>query len=856
MAKTTNNPKTPQKKNDLSNYYTDLSFVLPEKKQELWASMYLFFAKKNSVLFLDRLRAAAYRKTDSLDLDKTIYKQMVDPITPLDNGGEAKYFASDWKANPIYIHLKNIIKADIQRTAKEIECNFTDKFAKTRKMRDNDRIVYQKAFRALINEYAPQVGLTGISDNQDPYKWVQNLSNKNKAKNKPKDGQPQQQPQDGEKGQQPDTVDSFIDLIKNQISDSQDMALYNEFIYKGDYEISMELGIKHFMLNQNKWLERWSDEFLDDIMHFNKACGEWYTDEITGRPVIERFIPEKLYVSPFRRRDGEDLMHYFIEYDISFGDFIRTMGRDLTPQKLKDVFEYNKTQGASHGLVWDKIQGNGLLRDATKIRVGKCACLTQDYEINLDDYQAKYPGYTSSQPVSWEKLLGQDDKPTGKNYNVWRSFYYLPPTERCISNADFSWQSQFIFKLEKNQDQFRYGEGGRYSKSPLVIFENSHQASFTDIVQSWMPKIHHAYHKFQNCLINDFDTVVMSDTLLAGLLSAVDEDNKIGAFKKDQNPTGGNGQDTAMAMWKMMRQSGQSFVRMTDPKTGDIVLDPSKLQFQIKNGYLEKAEKWLLMIAQMYQQLTQSLAFSDVGEGQDAKPRTSVASLQETIKSSKNGSWFIQKGYEEFLKGYAERFVRYILMIKGETKKYNFYDRWEEFKSVIGEANGLALEGLEDVPAESIGLTINYVDNSQKKELISQLCVERVKNGMLDDDTLYLLMGVDNWKYMFVLMRMAMKKRKQEMAHQEELKQQNIMDQKKMDLQIAQALAKTKSDGKNENIQVQAAGAAEVEKLKQNMKHESQSQLTDQKKEAKMQEESHRANLEQQKPAVTSEAAA
>jgi transketolase len=101
-------------------------------------------------------------------------------------GGDAAYFAADWKANPVYIHLKNIVKADIQRTAKELEVNLTDKYAKTRKMRDNYKLIYQQAFRELINEYAPMVGLSPVSDKQDPYKWAQNLVNSQQNKSKTK----------------------------------------------------------------------------------------------------------------------------------------------------------------------------------------------------------------------------------------------------------------------------------------------------------------------------------------------------------------------------------------------------------------------------------------------------------------------------------------------------------------------------------------------------------------------------------------------------------------------------------------------------------------------------------------------
>lgn len=846
MAKKNNAPKGQPSINNRANWYTDISYIDPALKNNLWFSEMIWFAKRNAVLFLDPKRAEAYRATDRLDLNERVYRQMVDPITPMDGGGDAAYFAADFKANPVYIHLKNIVKADIQRTAKELEVNLTDKYAKTRKMRDNYRLIYQKAFRELINEYAPMVGLSPISDKQDPYKWVANLVNNQKKKEQSKNKEVEEVDLKLE-GQQPDTIDSFVDLIKNQVSDSQDLALYNEYIYKGDYEIAFELGIKYYLINQNKWLERWSDEFLDDLMHFNKCCGEWYTDEITGRPIVERFVPEKLFVSPFKRKDGEDLMYYFIEYDITFADFVRTMGKNLEPQKLKDVFEYNKMQGSRHNLVWDNLNPEGFSRerDNAKIRVGKFSCLTQDYEVNMDDYTANYPRATMNNDLSWTSKEGINPPNNTKHYNVWYSCYYLPPTTSSLSNANFAWQSQFIFDIKKNQDQFRYGADGRYSKSPLVIYDNSTQASFTDIVQEYMPKIHHAWHKVQNCLINDVDAIALSDEFLGSLLSAVDEDNKIGTYDESKD-TGGNGRDAALQQWKMIKQGNIGFLKMTD-KNGMPVGDPSKYVVPIKNGQLERAEKYLGMIALLYNQMTQSLAMSDAAEGMEIKPRTPVAGIQESIKSSKNAQWFIQLGYEAFLKMYAERIVKYILTIAQERKEYGYEKRWQEFMDIVGEANGLMVEGIEDIPAESIGMTVNYVDNTAKKDLVSQICIEKMKTGEIDEDYLYLLMGVDNWKYMFVLLRMGIKKRKLERQQEQQIQQGYVMEQKQMDLKIAQALNADKTAGKDQNIKTQGAVDAQIEQMQGQQKHQSQVALKQQIKDNKIEEQNNASNLEQQK---------
>lgn len=835
---------------DRTTFWTDISYIPADMKGDLWAAEIIYFAKKNAKLFLDPKRARAYRATDNLELDEAIYKRMVDPITPLGDGGDAKFFNADWKANPIYIHLKNIIKATIQRTSKQIEINLTDKYAPTRKMRDNYRILYQGAFRELINEYAPLVGLKPISGSQDPFKWAKNFIDEQTK------GQDKNNPQAPHS--QSDIIDKFSDLIKNQITDSQDLALYNELIYKGDYESAFEKGIEHYMINQNKWLERWSDFFLDDIMHFNKAAGELYTDLVSGRPVIEGFDIAKLYVSPFKRKDGEDIMYYFIEYEITFSDFVKTIGAGLSSQKLKDVFEYNKTQGSMHGANWvDNLDRPSRIRDDASIRVGRISCLSQDYDVFMDSLTPNYPQYQKVNNLSWYPEKDSKIKRDEKHYNVWRTWYYLPPTTNSLSNADYAWQAQFIFDIKKNQDQFRTGEDGRYAKSPLVIYDNSKQASFTDIVQFWMPKIHHATHKYQNCLINDIDATVLSDELIGGLLAAVDEDNKINGGNPDE-ATGGNGRSAYMEQWKMIKQNGVGFLKMTD-KQGLQVLDPAKLQMTFKNNKLASAEMYMREILNMYSQMTTALAISDAAEGADVKPRTAVAALNESLKSSGNAQWFIQLGYETFLKMYAERFVRYILMIAKEAKEDNYTKRFDEFKTVVGEANGLMIEGMENIEPETVGLTVNYVDNSSKKDFVMQLALERVKNGALDDDFVYLIMGADNWKTGFCLLRVGIQKRKREAAAENALKQQYIMQQKAADLKTAQALSQAKSQGKDENIMTQgkvdAAIAEQVNKLKAETMQQQKEQLKNNriqqdnnKSELKKGEVEHESNVKAQEP--------
>lgn len=839
MAKA-NRSKTTKKENsslpvtDRTVFWSDLQYIPPELKNETWAAQNLYFFKKNAVRFLDPKRANTYRAADRLVINPDIYRQLVDPLTPMGQGGEAKYFTANWKANPINLHLQNILKARLQQLNKQLEVNLTDKYAKTRQMEDNYRIIYQEQFREVINHIAPMVGLPKLLPSQDPFKWAQSFFDKQNSK----DG--------GSKMEDSDVIGNFVDLIKNQITDNQDLALYNELIYKGDYEIVFEEGLKHYILNLNKWIDRWSDDFIGDIKNFNLASGEWYTDEIMGRPVIERIIPEELFVSPFKKKDGEDLEYYFHEWYVTFADFVKMMGRNLSEEQLKKVFEYQKQQGTSASYQWVPMSEVSWSRDNSMIRVGKAAVLTQNYDVFMEDVALQYPNY-STKDLSWrpDKEVSREQIRDEKHYNVWYSWFYIPPTTNNPTNADYSWQAQFIFDLKKNQDQLRFGEDGRYSKSPLVIYDNSVNASWMDIVEFWMPLIHHASHKFQNSLITDIDALAISDSFIGSLLMAIDEENKIDPRNPDSG-SGGNGQDALYEQWKMIKQGNTGFLRMTD-KNGNMLEEPGKYFVPIKNGQLERAEKWITMIALMYNEMVKSLAMPPSSAGEAIKPRTPVAALEASNESSDEASFFVEQSYEAFLKMYGERMVRYMLDIAQEPETYGYHDRWEDFVSVIGRANSMMLQGIKDIPAENIGINVNYVDTASKKQFVMDLATQYLKAGLLDEEFIDLIMGVDNWKYAFALMRMNIKKKKKEKKEEDAIQQQYIMQQKQMDLQIAQTLQGQAAQEKQAEIVTKGKVQDMINNSLNQAKYQTQAALKQQNQDQRLQENAQKGEIEKNK---------
>ena len=147
---------------DLTYWYSDVNFLDPEYKNRLWASQALFYGKLSYVPFLDEKTAHEYRRLEKLELDEPTYRQMQDPKTPMGKGGTAEYFAADFKAHPFNIYLRNNLRARLNKIGIEndIQVNEIDKYAKSQKQKDKDRIIWQREFRNLINEVNQKIGLS------------------------------------------------------------------------------------------------------------------------------------------------------------------------------------------------------------------------------------------------------------------------------------------------------------------------------------------------------------------------------------------------------------------------------------------------------------------------------------------------------------------------------------------------------------------------------------------------------------------------------------------------------------------------------------------------------------------------
>lgn len=817
---------------DLTLWYSDLNFFDPEKKNELWLAQGIFYAKQNGQQFISPKDLKKYRDLDKGIIDKQEYINMIDPPTAMGGGGTAEYFAADFKTCPIDIHLDNQLMARLDKINAEnrIQVSEIDKFAKTQKQKDKDRIIYQREFRRLINVINKDLGLPELKEGESPDAYIKTLQ--------------------GNDDQQ--DLNSLVDHIKNQIRDDQDLSLYESFVYKGQIEQAFELGIQHYLINLNKWKIK-AEYFNRDIKHHTRACGRLYTDETTGRCNVQYLNPDSLFTSVFREMDGSDIEFWFYEYPIPFYEFVKQFGANLNEEQLKEIFELNKNSGAQHGMSWGKHQS--YRGSEALIMVGTYSVLTQDADKFKVTYQPNNVPVYEKQKLSWlpaskytpNKYKSEVD---GRIYNTWYSCYYIPPpSSRTARNtpADWAWQSKYIFNVHKDIDMYRYGVDLRYAKSTLVIWRDTTRMSYTDIKEAYMPKIRNMWHKFQNCLIQDTTAMAISQDFIGAVLNSVDEANKNNPADPDK-PSGGNGMDASIASMRMLKQGGMAFLNFRDRNGKMIVDDPAKLFVPIDTKHLVKAEQYLQLILSLYNQMTLALAINDVSEGQDVKPRTPVEGITASLQSSREGMWFVEKPVREFLIMMAERTVQFLLYLVKEKKTYNISTRWDEFASVVGLANSWLMESVEEMQAEEIGITVSLEDVSQYQKYIIELANKMADEDKVSYDAVGLVINqaMVNWKYAYALLMLSAKQKERENAHKEELQFEREKEIQQMKVQQSLNEIKAKSEGKDQNIITQGKITEMVQTALAQLKGQTMTTQKDQLKNNRIDQDNNKARLQRE----------
>lgn len=767
-------PDTPSSSLVRYLFYEDLHYIPEDQKNELWMAQCLVFAKKNNREVVSKEEAQKFKDIDEGKIDANVYKLIFDPKDD-SGGGKAEHVATDWKANPIYVHLNNIVEASLEKIPFNIFCKAVDEYAKTKQQKDNERILRRREFFNLINDINKQMGYPLLKETDDPFKYAKQMQ---KALEQ-KDSKAQAFSDVG------DSPTGIVDMIKSAISDNEDIALYNEFVYKGDVEIGIELGIKYY-LNENKY-EREYEQAVTDIRNHNKAVMRYYTNTTNGAPMLEYLQPDVVYVSPYRKKDGSDISSWFIEYDVTFRDFVRMFGFKLSNDQLKAVFDRNKLTQAGHGLEWSMCSHSQ--KDAAKIRIGYIEQETQNCNV-YSEGEIRGNFAFRQMDINWQPSKHTANKyktsRTERHYNVWYKAYYIPLNayDNMVRDSDFQEQAKFIFEVGKLQDQQRYGDSQRLSRCSLIMW-GSKKMSYAAIMDRFMPKIHFLWQSFQNDLANHMPHgLLFAEELVQLMMTTTDDANK-------------TGKDSKLEFMRKLKQTGYGITKLKDGD-GKLIND-GKPFAEVKSGHLESAREKLVLIQEIYNMAKQAVGTSDIAEGLDPKPRQSLGGINLSLAANTKSNYFMEKACIDMNLEVQSRLLNYIILIAQEPDS----DRFQRFRSVVGVANSMSVESLKDIPNHELGLYVDNVNTEEQKARLIGFAEELVKAQLLDIEVLQLIIKVDNYKYAAVLMIMKYKQKQKEIQAQREMEFQREMQLKQMDIEINKQnyMNKAQADGMVKQMQ-------------------------------------------------------
>lgn len=762
--------------------YDTLNFIPIEEKNEEWAAETLAYVKANSQQFVTDRDVKKYRMLENGEIDEQAYKEIIDPMDEEGNGGSAEYFSADWKSNPIFNHLNTLIEAGLEKIPINLYVKAADEFAQLKLQKENARIIGRKEMEQWVNQMNKKLGFPPIKPGSDPFKYAKSMQGQVEA------------PVKGTKSTSVGDIPvNIMDSLKAVIEDDEDLALFNEYIWKDGVEIGTEIGIKHYMGEVNRFA-RTGEKLIKDIKNHNKAACWWYTSTTTGLPVIDYMEPHLLWISRYKKYDGSDATHWYTELEVTYGEFVRMFGSKLSADQLRAAFKLNRE---NHGVDddWEKL--SPMRRNTARMRIGYMEWESQDMEV-YSEYKVNGNSYFKQVPTDYQPSETYVNK-KGENpvrdwnatrkerhYNVWYKCYYIPLAGSAINAAavDFEKQAQYIYGFGKVQDQQREGDDFKYCKNSLVIW-SSPALSFGEIMARYMGKVNLLWFQFQNDLANVIPHgAIFYKEFMELALTSQDEAT--------------DGKDATTKFVKKLKQTGNQVGKLF---TAGGELNPTQFRpyDEVHTGHLASAMEKLNAMAQIYEMMKAALGISDAREGKDPAPRTPSSGIKIALQASTDSTFYVEKGYTNIIVELGTRLMYYINCVINEGDDS---ERLQDLVDVIGKANGMALESIREIPMHKLGLGVSNVITDDQKAKLQNMVDQMAGAGMIDIDIAMFLETVDNLKYAYAIVRLYLKKKQKETQAQQEAQAQQAMQLKQMDVQISMAEIQAKAQGQLQFVEL------------------------------------------------------
>jgi hypothetical protein len=384
--------------NSFTEDYDKIHFIPTHKKNKDWALDIIKYNKQRIQPLVDRERRASVRSFCEGKEDIRYYKETFDTeskgkMLPLDS--IAKFINCNWKPIPVLIHINRNIDQRLLSQPHNTRVRAIDEFVQNRQQKERKKILAKEVARQWFNEINASLGLPLIDKRIGTFEYANNIG-------KPK----------GEKAK--DAKQNIEGALKEDLTDMEDLQMFFEYVYKDDIEAGLELGIKS--IHERNRFKNILTEMIKDYREVSCMVARKYISKTTGLTEIEYLNPDEVYTSNLTQTgDFKDIDFWRTEKYISFSDFVKMFGADLSKDELQLIFDHNRNFNTANQYINFTDMSNMELVNY-RIGIGYSEWKTQNIEVW--EYKEKdgisYPkvidgDYTPSKNSRYEKL----------HYNCW-----------------------------------------------------------------------------------------------------------------------------------------------------------------------------------------------------------------------------------------------------------------------------------------------------------------------------------------------------------------------------------------------------------------------------------------------------
>jgi hypothetical protein len=787
--------------NSFTEDYDKIHFIPTYKKDKSWALQIIKYNKQRVSPLVERKRRELNRAFCEGNEDIRYYKETFDleskgKMLPLEQ--IAKFINCNWKPIPVLIHINRNIDQRLLSQPHNTRVRAIDEFVQNRQQRERKKILAKEVARQWFNEINASIGLPLIDKRVGTFEYAEGMANGKK----------------NDKGKSQKDVTSKIEAsLKEDLTDMEDLQLFFEYVYKDDIEAGMELGIKS--VHERNRFKNILTEMIKDYREVNCMVARKYISKTTGLPEIEYLNPDEVYTSNTSvTGDFKDIDFWRTEKYVSFSDFVKMFGAELTKEELQSIFDHNRSFNTTNRYIsFNDMPSMELVN--YRIAIGYSEWKTQNIEVWE---------YKEENGIVYPSLMVGDYKENKKSiydkrhYNCWYKAYYISTKDK-----------DFVFDFGKLNMQNRDGDDLKMSCSSLFGFQ-SRGESIVEVAMPMAREFNILYFKWQSVLKNSIPSGGSFNMDMLEEISKVSDDNA---------------QSNPMEWLRRLKQTGFTFHKtFVDPKTGS-AMDMNSFMPIVNTAYNE-ANSLLMLMEQIYQIMQRLIGFNDVSAGSNVPERLAASVGKILNQNTELSLAFIDSAISVTIKELGERLVDDIQMILSDKNNVGY----EVLTQIIGKHHAVSIEAMGEISKMTFGFYVEDMPTIKQKEDINVLAIELAKSGAISFDDAIFIQNIENYHYARAILAIKQKKQTKLMDERNQKAFEQQMASKQADYQLLQAQIQLKNQGLKEVADIEGNWDYKIAELKEQMASLHNQQRTQGMKEVKEMTTESRKELAQYESSI------